>query len=249
MTQLIKSFEPSSDKIQLLCFPFAGGYSVSFRPLHAHLQDYCQVLAIEPPGHGTNRLPLVENLEKLVDKYIEELVPILGKSFALFGHSMGGLVAYRAAQKLERRGIFPQAIFISAVQPPQARYENVTDLEDEAFLDYVISIGGIPSELLQEKEFLSFFLPAFRADFKALETFEHTDRTLLQSPVHIFNGEQDEKCAKEAFGWKKWAHRVRFHQFQGGHMFLLSETEEVAKTVQWILTRSIDDEQNQYSDN
>ncbi|MDB5052663.1 MAG: lchAD, partial [Bacilli bacterium] len=98
---------------------------------------------------------------------------------------------------------------------------------------------------LQEKEFLSFFLPAFRADFKALETFEHTDRTLLQSPVHIFNGDQDEKCSKEAFGWTKWAHRVRFHQFQGGHMFLLSETGEVANTIQLILTSSMHDEQNQ----
>lgn len=34
MSQLFKSFD-ASEKTQLICFPFAGGYSASFRPLHA----------------------------------------------------------------------------------------------------------------------------------------------------------------------------------------------------------------------
>ncbi|MDB5084186.1 MAG: lchAD, partial [Bacilli bacterium] len=86
------------------------------------------------------------------------------------------------------------------------------------------------------KEALEFFLPTFRADFKALETFQHADHTQLQSPVHIFNGDQDAHCFKDAFSWKEWAHLVQFYTFEGGHMFLLSETEKVSKTIQFILT-------------
>jgi len=236
MNSLIQQFASSPDKISLICFPFAGGYSASFRPFQPYLQDDCNLLVVDPPGHGTNRMPLVENVEKLVDIYLQQLVPDLGKPFVLFGHSMGGMVVYRLAQKLEQQGIFPNATIISAVQPPHISRTAVTHLDDDAFLDYIIGLGGVPSELVKVREALEFFLPAFRADFKALETFEHTDYTLLQSPVHIFNGEQDKKCMQDALGWNKWVDQIRFHAFRGGHMFLLSETEKVAKTIQFVLT-------------
>jgi external thioesterase TEII len=182
-------------------------------------------------------MPLVESLEKLVDIYLEALIPQLGKQqLVLFGHSMGGLVVYRLAQQLEQRGIFPEAVIISAVQPPHTRRKALTHLDDRAFLDYVIDIGGIPDELVKAREVLEYFLPMIRADFKALETFEHKDHSLLRAPVHILNGEMDEPCMQDAAGWRKWTKRIQFHTFQGGHMFLLSETERVAKTIQSIMS-------------
>jgi external thioesterase TEII len=236
MSRFFQQLSYSPDKIQLICFPFAGGYSASFRPLHAYLQDHCNLLVADPPGHGTNRMPAVEKLEHLVDMYLQELLPGLGKPFALFGHSMGGMVVYRLAQRLERQGIFPKSIIISAIQPPHISRKALAHLDDEAFLEYVIGIGGIPSEVVKVREVLEFFLPSFRADFKALESFEHTDHTLLQSPVHIFNGQQDEICLNDASAWKEYAYGVRFQTFQGGHMFILSETEQVAKAIQFVVT-------------
>ncbi|TDF92727.1 thioesterase II family protein [Paenibacillus piri] len=235
MSRLIHQLSGSPADIKLVCFPFAGGYSAAFRPLKPLLQNDCDIFAAEPPGHGSNRMPLVESLETLADIYLEDLIPQLDKPLVLFGHSMGGLVAYRLAQKLEQRGISPEAVIISAVQPPHTRRKPLTHLDDGAFLDYVIGIGGIPAELVQAREVLEFFLPAMRADFKALETFEHTDHSLLQAPVHILNGEKDGPCMQDAEGWRRWTQRIRFHTFQGGHMFLLSEMERVAKTIQSIL--------------
>jgi external thioesterase TEII len=235
MSRLIQQLSASSTNVQLICFPYAGGYSATFRPLQPMLQEHCDLLVAEPPGHGSNRMPLVESLETLVDLYLEDLIPKLGKPLVLFGHSMGGLVVYRLAQKLELRGIFPEAVIISAVQPPHTRRQILTNLDDVAFLDYVIGIGGVPAELVKAREVLEYFLPTIRADFKALETFEHTDHSLLQAPVHILNGEKDEPCMQDAAGWRQWTKRIRFHTFQGGHMFLLSETERVAKTIQSIL--------------
>jgi external thioesterase TEII len=236
MSKLIQQLSASSTNIQLICFPFAGGYSATFRPLKPLLQEHCDLVVAEPPGHGSNRMPLVESLETLVETYLEALIPQLDKPFVLFGHSMGGLVVYRLTQQLERRGIFPEAVIISAVQPPHIRRKTMTHLDDRAFLNYVIDIGGIPAELVKEREVLEYFLPALRADFKALETFEHMDHSVLQAPVHILNGEKDEPCMQSAASWRQWTKRIRFHSFQGGHMFLLSETERVAKTIQTILS-------------
>jgi external thioesterase TEII len=236
MSRLIQQLSTSSTNVQLICFPFAGGYSATFRPLQPLLQDHCDLLVAEPPGHGSNRMPLVESLETLVDIYLEDLIPQLGKPFVLFGHSMGGLVVYRIAQKLEQRGIFPEAVIISAVQPPHTKRKQLTHLDDGAFLNYVIDIGGVPAELVKAREVLEYFLPSIRADFKALETFEHTDHSLLRAPVHILNGEKDEPCMQDASGWRQWTKRIRYYTFEGGHMFLLTETERVSKTIQSILS-------------
>jgi external thioesterase TEII len=235
MSRLIQQISSSSTNAQLICFPFAGGYSASFRPLQPLLQDHCDLLVAEPPGHGCNRMPLVESLEALVDMYMGDLIPKLGKPFVLFGHSMGGLVVYRLAQKLEQKGVFPDAVIISAVQPPHTKRKTLSHLDDAAFLNYVIDIGGVPAELVKAREVLEYFLPAIKADFKALETFEHSDHSLIQAPVHILNGEKDAPCMQDAAGWRQWAKQIRFYTFHGGHMFLLTETERVAKTIRSIL--------------
>jgi len=209
--------------------------------LQYYLQDHCRLLAVEPPGHGTNRMDLVDNLEKLVDIYMNELIPRLEGSFVFFGHSREGVFVYRLAQKLEQQSIFPKAVIISAVQPPHIRPERVTHFDDDRFLNHVISIGGIPDELLNERAMLEFFLPAFRSDFIALETFSTADTTVLQSPVHVFNGQQDEQCLNVAWGWREWADQIWFHQFQGGHKFFLSEIGAVAQRIRSILTSSMNE--------
>lgn len=238
MNEIIKQFGAPAGSTQLICFPFAGGYSASFRPLYEHLKADFEVLAIEPPGHGTNRMAFVDNLEELVDLYIAALKPRLSAPFVLFGHSMGGMVVYRLTQKLEQEGIFPAAAVISAIQPPHIQRQKVSHKNDDAFLDHLIQLGGIPQQLKDNREVMNFFLPSFRADYRALETFCHTDHTPLMSPVHILNGDRDEKCMKDAHGWKKWTRTIDFHYFKGGHMYLLAKTEQVAAKIKTIAAAS-----------
>lgn len=50
MNQLFKTFEKKSDLIQLICFPFAGGYSASYRPLFEQLKDTARSDSSRAPG-------------------------------------------------------------------------------------------------------------------------------------------------------------------------------------------------------
>lgn len=223
-----------SNNLQLICFPFAGGYSASFRPLYQFLKESCNFYVAEPPGHGTSPLQLEEDFEELVDMYLSAMIPILNKPFVLFGHSMGGLIVYRLAQRLEQLDYFPERLIISGVQPPHIGRKKVSHMDDDNFLDYVINIGGIPAELVKAREVLNYFLPPLKADFKALESFEHLNQTRIKAPVHIFNGEQDAPCMAVKVGWEKWVNVSRYHTFNGGHMFLQSETGKVAQSIEGI---------------
>lgn len=137
----------------------------------------CEMLAAEPPGHGTNQTSAIEDLEELTDLYKQELNLRPDRPFVLFGHSMGGMITFRLAQKLEREGVFPQAVIISAIQPPHIQRKKVSHLPDDQFLDHIIQLGGMPAELVENKEVMSFFLPSFRSDYRALEQFELFDLT------------------------------------------------------------------------
>ncbi|MGG0640253.1 alpha/beta fold hydrolase [Bacillus altitudinis] len=238
MNQLFKTFEKKSDLIQLICFPFAGGYSASYRPLFEQLKDTAEVTAAEPPGHGTNLMPLETSIDRLAELYKEGLTGKLNRPFILFGHSMGGLVVYRLTQLLEKEGIDPAAVVISAIQPPQTKRQILTHLSNEAFVQHIAEMGGIPKELLENKPMMDYFTPSLRADYQALESFQHTDKTIIESPVYLLNGKQDKKCMEDAAGWLTWANAIERTDFEGGHMYINTHLEQFAEHMRHVIEQT-----------
>ncbi|KML03902.1 thioesterase [Bacillus stratosphericus] len=238
MNQLFKTFEKKSDLIQLICFPFAGGYSASYRPLFEKLKDTAEVTAAEPPGHGTNLMPLETSIDRLAELYKEGLTGKLNRPFILFGHSMGGLVVYRLTQLLEKEGIDPAAVVISAIQPPQTKRQILTHLSNEAFVQHIAEMGGIPKELLENKPMMDYFTPSLRADYQALESFQHTDKTIIESPVYLLNGKQDKKCMEDAAGWLTWANAIERTDFEGGHMYINTHLEQFAEHMRHVIEQT-----------
>ncbi|MCM3045627.1 thioesterase II family protein [Bacillus altitudinis] len=238
MNQLFKTFEKKSDLIQLICFPFAGGYSASYRPLFEQLKDTAEVTAAEPPGHGTNLMPLETSIDRLAELYKEELTGKLNRPFILFGHSMGGLVVYRLTQLLEKEGIDPAAVVISGIQPPQTKRQILTHLSNEAFVQHIAEMGGIPKELLENKPMMDYFTPSLRADYQALESFQHTDKTIIKSPVYLLNGKQDKKCMEDADGWLTWANAIERTDFEGGHMYINTHLEQFAEHMRHVIEQT-----------
>lgn len=225
-TQGAKIKEPT-----LICFPFSGGYSVSYRELHRALYDRFHLVSVEPPGHGSSSLPLIRDFDKLVNLYLKEIQSFLGNRFILFGHSLGGLFVYRLAQLLEEKGIFPEHIIISGAQPPSIQYEPVHLLDDDAFVQHLLEMDGLSEEVVQHQELMNYLLPILRADFELTTTFSHNAEQKLQSPLHIFNGIEDQRCMSFVEDWRNWGEDVKFYEFPGKHMYVIYHAEEIANQI------------------
>lgn len=237
MIKPLRQLKPSLNGKNLLCFPFAGGYSVSYRPLALAMKSNWGVIAMEPPGHGTNRNPLEPDLKKLIDLYEEQLEDYFNSPFAIFGHSMGAVVSYELLSRLEKRGIFPEVAFISGMVPPHVERVKRSHLDDEKFIALLRSYGGLPDEILQERELLELFLPVLRNDFAAIDYFKYTEPTQLRTKIHFLSGEEDMVAKPDVMAeWAQYAQRAEFHTFAGGHMFPLKQADEVAKLIQRVLT-------------
>jgi surfactin synthase thioesterase subunit len=73
------------------------------------------------PGRGRQmKLPLYTEMYPLVREIAQNLIPYLDKPFAIFGHSMGGLVSFELARLLRSDcNLTPSYLFISARNAPQ----------------------------------------------------------------------------------------------------------------------------------
>ncbi|REK54687.1 MAG: thioesterase [Thermobacillus sp.] len=213
---------------QIICFPYLGGYANSFLNLADKLDDSYELWALNPPGHGSCRKPPAEDMTALLDLIIGELKSILRPGGMLFGHSMGGMVAYFLAQRLTE-SCHPTLILSACTTPAETR--RVSHLPDDRLIEHLASYGGIPQELMHERSLLHFFLPVFRADFKVLESASSLNRTPLACPAYLLWGGQDRIVPLSAMlRWTDYfsgvVHLVPVRD--GGHMFISDNTEAVA---------------------
>lgn len=219
---------PQAD-LRLFCFPYAGGSSFIFRTWPDYLPSCVEVCAIELPGRGRQmKLPPFNQLEALVDAIASMIYSYLDKPFALFGHSMGGLVSFELARLLRKKfGIVPAHLFISARRAPQIPDLDapIHNLPEPAFREELRHLNGTPPAVLENAELMELFLPVLRADFTVLETYIYTSEPPLECPITVFGGLQDSRVdCDELQAWQEQTKAdFNLHMFPGGHFFLHSD--------------------------
>src|SRR5262249_45449331 len=107
-------------RVRLFCFPYAGAGSSMFHIWTNLLLPEVEVYLIHLPGRDKriNEQPY-KLLLPLAEVLATALGPYLNKSFAFFGHSLGGLLAFETVRQLRRQqAAQPVHLFISARFPP-----------------------------------------------------------------------------------------------------------------------------------
>lgn len=217
---------PQAD-VRLFCFPHAGGAAAAYRPWSLALPAHVDVVAVQPPGRGGRfRETPLDSIPALVEALLPAIETQLDRPFAFFGHSMGATFAHAVADALRARGgPQPFHLFVSARRPPwmpdpRAPMHRLSD--DDFVAEMNRRYGGIPPEVLAEKDLLALLLPCVRADIRALETWQPAPGTPLDVPVSAFGGLGDALVPlAQLEAWRE-ATRAGFalRQFPGGHFYL-----------------------------
>jgi medium-chain acyl-[acyl-carrier-protein] hydrolase len=160
----------------------------------------------------------------------------LNKPFAFFGHSMGALVGYEFARRLQaeqRPG--PFELFASGCTAPHLKATDTPtyDLPEPEFIGELRRLQGTPAEVLDNKELMQLMMPIIRADFKVSQTYQYVPGPPLACPIRAFGGLKDEMIAREKIeGWGEHTTAdFRAQMLPGDHFFL--------NTSQPLLTRII----------
>jgi len=223
-------------RLRLICLPPAGGGASRYRDWPAHLPDDVEVVSVQLPGRE-NRFnePVIESMEELVGPLLDGLVGHLVPPFALFGHSMGALIAFELVRRMRPRGVAPVHLFASGCRAPHlpSRSPDRHTLPAPEFLTAIQELGGIPPELLAEREFLDTMLPSLRGDCTLVETYAFRPQAPLSCPVSAFGGLLDEEVPPEdVAAWS--CHTTgpfRVHLLPGDHFFVNSARPDLLRLV------------------
>ncbi|MER7056116.1 MULTISPECIES: alpha/beta fold hydrolase [unclassified Streptomyces] len=225
---------------RLVCFPHAGGSATAYTHLSRTLPADFDVVSVQYPGRQdrydeapfTSLAPLVE---AVTGELVHELAADPGRPYAFFGHSMGALVAFETARLLRRRGLpRPQRLFLSGRGAPGLRAGADVPLYDDAdVLAEVRRLGGTDHTMLDNPEVLEMVLPALRADYRALASYDWHGGEPLDTALTVLIGDRDPMVTvEEAATWRDHTSGdFRLEVFPGGHFYLADQVGRVAATV------------------
>jgi surfactin synthase thioesterase subunit len=100
---------------QLFCFHHAGGNSSFYTSWKTFLPAFVDVIPIGLPGRQERfQEPLIREFPAALEAVTRMVTPRARVPFALIGHSMGALLAFEVARKLEQLRLAPCALFVTA---------------------------------------------------------------------------------------------------------------------------------------
>ena len=230
-------------RIRLFCFPYAGGGAGVFRAWQDDLPETIQVCPIQLPGRENRfREPPFARLENLVEALATALFPLFNMPFALFGHSMGALIAFELARTLRATGVVPTHLFVGAARPPHLHKTDapIHLLEDKKFVDALRRrVNGIPEAVLRSPDLLQALLPTLRADLALCERYLYARGEPLDCPISALGGEQDQTIElQQLAGWRVHT-RASFdlQRFPGNHFFIAEARTPVLRSIITALSK------------
>ncbi|MFJ5309712.1 thioesterase II family protein [Streptomyces sp. NPDC088350] len=229
---------PHSD-VRLVCLPHAGGSASFFYPVATAMPASVDVLALQYPGRQDRRTePCLTSVSEIADQVVTALVPWADRPLLFFGHSLGATLGFEVARRLEREhGIVLAGLFVSARRAPsRKRWETVHQRSDAGIIDEMRRLNGTDVGLLTDPDVLDMVLPAIRADYQAVETYEYEPGPKLRCPVVCLVGDDDPKVDQdEARAWSEHTEgSFELRVFTGGHFYLSShQTAIVDLIAQW----------------
>lgn len=226
---------PGAD-LCLICFPHAGGSASYYLPLLAPLASRMDVAVVQYPGrHDRSSEPPVPSIRRLADQIAGALRGLQGRRLALFGHSMGALVAFEVALRLERgTGAAPAHLFASGHRAPSRHRPGlIRPADDAAIIDGLRQLGGTDDRVLSHPALLRAFLPALRSDYRAADTYQHRPWDVLSCDVTALTGDRDPGASPgEVQAWSAvTTGRFALRVFPGGHFYLREQGSLLVSTL------------------
>lgn len=180
--------------------------------------------------------PPFTKVEPLIESLTPALRPFLDKPFALFGHSMGGLICFELARALRLRfGLKPEGLFLAGRQAPPipdrtaARY----DLPGPEFIEQLRNLNGTPPEILEQPELMRLLVPLLRAEFELCQTYVYKPGPPLDCPISVFGGLEDgEVSYEELESWRPYTTAAfSLRMLPGDHFFVQTSQSLLLKMI------------------
>jgi surfactin synthase thioesterase subunit len=232
-------------EIQLVCFPHSGGCASTYRDWLAELSAFADVLPVQLPGRETRvREPFATDMRILVDELADVLLKADFRQIALFGHSLGAIIAVKVCEAIERAGAKVAHVFVSGYEPPPVSprvmshtpgdpFSVAAGASDTALMSSLSGLDPGLADWLTSSELREMFLPVLRADIRLLSSTQFGGER-IDAPVTALAGRDDPLL--RAYDLADWARVTRAdfatRRLPGRHFYLSSQGPALARLIQ-----------------
>lgn len=223
-------------RLNLICLPFAGGSRYSYRKFERVTPAFLNLVTLEYPGRGMRmKEPLLTTTDLLVEDLFSQAEHLFDRPYAIFGHSMGGLLSFLLSRKIVKLGRNPPAhLFITGTPGPSTFVDPKRHylLEKSAFLKKIRELHSGLDEIMCNDEVLDYFEPVLRADFQAYETYMHAGLPPLNIPFTLITGTEEGLQEEDILAWQRetrW--KVDFNRMPGNHFFIFEHTGKIMEVI------------------
>ncbi len=233
--------------MRLYCLPYAGGLANVYLQWQQYLDPNIELYPIELAGRGKRwKEPTYNSLLDAADDVFTVICnSIEDKPYAVWGHSMGTLIAYELSHVIKRScERDPEHLLLSGCSPPHIgnTSKKLHQLGDEDFLREVLALGGTTPGIFENKGLTEIIIPILKSDYKNIESYEYKPaEDNLNCDISIFFGLEDMLVKPvNATAWAQYTNGTcNLHGFAGGHFFIHEEMEDVVAIINSILTQKL----------
>ncbi|MCB5908818.1 thioesterase II family protein [Streptomyces pinistramenti] len=228
-TTVIRITPPDHRTVRtLVCLGFCGGGTGPYHAWSDSLPPGVALTAICYPGREGRFLePCASDWEELAADATAAVIAAADGPYVLFGHSMGGWMAFDVATRIEEAaGPAPEALVVSSCNAPD-RGLTPRDMfparqdTDAQLLDWMSSNGLLPGHVLADPGLQEMAVELMRADIQVRDTFRYLPGTTVSVPVQMLSATDDEVIEREAGEqWRRVARGAYRHDvLPGGHFY------------------------------
>jgi surfactin synthase thioesterase subunit len=211
--------------MRLFAIPHAGGGALMFRDWQGFLPKDIALQGVQLPGRQDRVLePAFTEVKPLVQAICDALEPELDtRPYALLGHSLGGLLAYRVAVELAAAGAGPALVGVVGWAPEgfTTPPREMLEASEAELVGWLIGIGSLPPAIYADPAVLALTMPPTRADLLVCADYID-DGAKLSCPLVTYNGRSDPLMDETAV--PSWRSRCEVFlgncEFPGDHFFI-----------------------------
>ncbi|MET7995407.1 alpha/beta fold hydrolase [Amycolatopsis sp. NPDC005232] len=220
---------------RLVCLPHAGAGAASFTRWPELFPLGIAPVRVQLPGReDAAAQPPLRRLADAVAGLLPQVQALGEGPLALYGHSMGALLAFELARALQTTGQAPVHLFVSGRRAPHlaARKAPIHLLPDDEFARALTELG-MATATQASPAFRRYAFPLIKADLALSEDYRHEPQPRLSCPITVFAGTEDPIVdADQVTAWRVvTSGPFATHAFSGGHFFHQQHRAEIAARI------------------
>lgn len=218
-------------KFRVIAIHCAGSDASMYKELFLGMKDrqFLDLISVQLPGRSTRfKEPLETKYNKIVESLFSNLQVIVKDDIPtiFLGYSMGASLCFELALKFKEFNLKTNKLIVCARTAPSYKSIAVNrgTLTDEKLIKIVEDLGGTPTEILNNKSLMDYYLKILKSDFLMIDDYNRDSKNKVDCPIYAASGIYDKESA--LIGVEKWSEfttkNFNLRLFDGKHFFIRS---------------------------